>query len=312
MIIVFFGDNDFITKRKLKEALKNYKEKHKSGLSFFSFSSDNFSFDKFKDAVETSSMFDEKKCIVLNGVFSSDKFKKSIVEYIEKNSVKSDEDTIIIFVEGDLSEKEKDSDWLIQKPSMVYESKKFSATALKTWVQKEVASNKASIEEDAAVKLISYCKGDLWRLENEIAKLSLYNKKITASAVDLLVSHNDGSDIFKAIESLAKKNKKEATDIFYKQIADGKSIPYILSMVSFQFRNLLKVKEFSEDGLSSQDIAKKTKLHPFVVTKSQTSSKNFSLAELKNIYKKVLEVDLKTKTSSVDPLVFLDEFILSL
>ncbi|MBI3671307.1 hypothetical protein HY249_00735 [Candidatus Azambacteria bacterium] len=281
MIIIFHGDNEFITKRKLKEALENYSKKHKSGLNIFHFTKENFSFEKFKNAVETVSMFDEKKCLVLKELFFDGEHSDRLAGYLKDKKLKDDKDVILIFEEGKLPEKQSaEIKWLLEKPSLVYESKMFDANTLRKWMAEEAEKNGAKIAKEAIAKLSLFCKNDLWRLSNEIAKLSNYSKNISESDVAMLVSHEEmDSDIFRAIEFLAKKNKKEATEFFYK---------------------------------SRSEMAKKANMHPFVVQKSLESAKNYSLADLKNIYKKLLLADVKTKTSQTDPLVVLDEFVLNL
>ncbi len=313
MIIVFFGDNDFISKRKLKETIKNYKKKHKSGLSLFSFSSDNFSFDKFKDAVETVSMFDKKKCIVLNELFSDGSNLDFLLKYFKNKKLKEDKDVFILIKEYKFFKKiNANFELLLKEASMLYESKKFNNTQLKLWVKKEAEINKATITEKAIKELLLSCKSNLFSLSNEIAKLSSYDKKITESTVNLLVEKNIESDIFCAIEALVKKDKQKAVSIFYRQIKDGKRVSYLISMIAFQLRNMIKVKELLDRGFSFEFIVKKIKIHSFVLRKIITSLEKYSLDDLKNIYKKLLDTEIKVKSSKIDNLVILDNFILNI
>ncbi|MEK7452728.1 MAG: DNA polymerase III subunit delta [Patescibacteria group bacterium] len=314
MIILFYGENVFITTRKLNEALENYSKKHKSGLNLFSFSADNFSFDLLKSAVETVSMFEEKKCIILKDILLNGELSSKIIEYFKKYSIKKDDNTIVIFKEGKISDSQNENiKWLLEKPSLVYESKLFDNNALKKWIEEEVVRNNATITKEAILKLTNFCKDDLWRLSNEIAKLASYRKNISENDVSLLVSHDDlDSDIFKAIEFLSKKNKNGAINIFYKQISSGKNVLYILSMINFLFRNIIKIKALSENGVTQDDMAKMANMHPFVVKKTLESARNYSLDDLKNIYKKLSDADLKIKTSQIDQFVILDELVLSL
>ena len=83
-------------------------------------------------------------------------------------------------------------------------------------------------------------------------------------------------------------------------------------MIAFQFRNLIQIKQLLDSGLSYGEIIKKTKLHPFVVKKSMESVRGYSIFDLKDIYKKLLDSDTKTKTTQVSPNIILDEFILSI
>ena len=312
MIIVFFGDNEFITKRKLKTTINNYKNKHKSGLNLFSLSSDSFSFDDFKAALETSSMFDEKKCIVLKNIFS-DKNEEKIKDYIKKKSIKDDKDVFLIFSEDkNINKNNSFFRWITEKPSIIYESKKFSDIELRRWIEKEFAVYGSSVDSSIVASLATFSGGDLWRLHNDIKKLALYKKNIRINDLNELVLRDENSDIFRALDFLVNKKKKEAVKIFYKQMAEGKNISYIISMISFQFRNLLKIKELSDSGLALSDIKNITNLHPFVIKKTMSSVAKYSSEDLKGIYKKILNADIRLKSSRVDKNVILDNLILSI
>ena len=49
--------------------------------------------------------------------------------------------------------------------------------------------------------------------------------------------------------------------------------------------------------------------HPFVAKKTLAQTKNFKTDGLKNIYQQLLNIDLKLKTSQVDPQVLFDLLI---
>src|SRR3989344_1881932 len=244
MIIFIHGPNTFLTERKLNELTEKYRQKHKSGLNVFIFSQDSFSFDKFKDSVEAVSMFGEKKLVILkNTLISSDEPEK-LFEYLKEKRFKTDNDIVLIITEEKIPEKgNKDFLWLQEEPSVVQESKNFIGPRLKKWIEEEAGKYCAKINDKAISLIMTSCKDDIWRISNEVAKLSSYSKNISEEDVDALVARNMESDIFRAIECLAGKNKKEAIDIFYKQIASGNGAQYIISMMNFQFRNLIKVKE---------------------------------------------------------------------
>jgi DNA polymerase III delta subunit len=84
-------------------------------------------------------------------------------------------------------------------------------------------------------------------------------------------------------------------------------------MYIYQFRNLLKVGDYYFSGLSDKyAIAKKTKLHPFVVQKNLAQLSQFSLNSLKNIYQKLEEIDYKVKNGEIEIELALDKFIMEL
>jgi len=311
MIIAFFGKNYFFTRRKLKEAIKNYSKKHSSGLNLIKFSKEDLSIQKLKDFFDTVSMFDEKRCAIVENISEDKALFQETIEYIKTSKLKDNDDNILIISEETAPDK-KDFKWLCEKPTLLYESKELSRPELLRWIQKEFESLDSMIENDAAAFLADSCSNEIFRISQEIEKLSLYKKNITKKDVIELVSHNIQSDIFKAIEALAKKDKKTAIDIFYKEIQNGKNISYLISMIAFQFRNMIKTKDLLEKGESQAQIAKKAKMHPFVVKKSVEASKSYSTSDLKHIYLKLLEADRKTKFSRLDPEMWLDDLVFSM
>jgi len=77
-------------------------------------------------------------------------------------------------------------------------------------------------------------------------------------------------------------------------------------MLAYQFRNLLKLKALSEKNIPYYALAKQANLHPFVVKKSQDQLRNFSLAQLKKIYRQLSQIDLAIKTGRLDQQTALD------
>jgi len=68
MIIFLYGSDTYRSRQKLKEIIEEYKRRHQSGLNFIRINfdekdlpADKAGFSDLKQAVETVSMFDEKK-----------------------------------------------------------------------------------------------------------------------------------------------------------------------------------------------------------------------------------------------------------
>jgi DNA polymerase-3 subunit delta len=164
---------------------------------------------------------------------------------------------------------------------------------------------------DALNKLAEFVGNDLWQMENEIKKLISFKggKIIKKEDVEILVKSRIETDIFETIDSLALKNKRKALELIHKHLEKGDSPLYLLSMINFQFRNLLIIKDLIEKGRPYYTFQKITQLHPFVIKKSYSQSQRFSLQELKKIYQKIFQVDLNIKTGKLDPQTALDLFI---
>lgn len=127
-----------------------------------------------------------------------------------------------------------------------------------------------------------------------------------------MVNSEVETDIFKTIDAIARKNKKQALELLHKHLADGDSVPYLLSMINFQFRNLLLIKSESTNDIRMMrisDLSKKLGMHPFAVQKSYKLCEKFALPEIKKIYQKIFEADVNIKTGKIEPQTALDLLI---
>lgn len=312
MIIFLYGQDTYRMREKLKEIIASYRKIHKSGLNLKYFDcfkkSGEAIFSDFKDEIRQTSMFKEKKLAVITSPFSDTDFKDGFLEEA-KNLLKS-EDIILLYEEGEIR-KNNSLFKFLGKNTKCQEFKVLSGQKLNSWVEKEFEKYNTKIEQDALEILIEYVGNDLWRMANEIRKLASYKnkKQVQAKDVQLLIRSKIETDIFKTIDAIAEKNKKRALKLLHKHLEKGDSPLYLLSMINYQFRNLLIVKDFIERYKPYSVILKKSGLHPFVVKKSYYQSQKFSFQELKKIYQKIFQVDLQIKTGKIEPETALDMLI---
>jgi DNA polymerase-3 subunit delta len=113
-------------------------------------------------------------------------------------------------------------------------------------------------------------------------------------------------------DALGQKNKKAAVKLIANQFKSGVAPTELLSKVIWQYKNLLLLKSFVEKngpGYPSQRLSYQLGLHPFVVKKTIGQVKNYELHTLKKIYRQLLKIDHKIKTSQADPEVLFDLLI---
>jgi len=150
-------------------------------------------------------------------------------------------------------------------------------------------------------------------MHQEIEKLISFkkNRPITQEDINLLVSGKIKSNIFNLVDAMGTKNRKSALRLLNNELISGTSVIQLLGMIVRQFRILLEIKETlkNDSQISKREISLKLNLHPFVAQKALEQARNYTLGELKNIYKKLLSIDIKTKTTSLDPRVLFNLFI---
>ena len=308
MTIFLYGPDTYRSRQKLNEVIEGYKKIHKSGLNLKYFEGKELKFEDFRDEILSFSMFAEKKLLILRDVFSNQEFKEKFLKDFKK--IVNPKDIILFYEEAEVL-KDDNLLKLLKKSGKSQEFKFLEGRFLKNWVKKEFEKQGAGANIEVIEKLTDFVGNDTWRLFNEIQKLVNYkrDKEIQVKDVELLVRSKVETDIFKTIDAIAQKNKKQALGLLHKHLEKGDSPLYLLSMINFQFRNLVEVKSLADKNYTEQNILKSTKLHPYIVKKSLWQAGRFSLTELKKIYRKIFQIDIDIKTGKIEPEVALDLLI---
>ncbi len=106
--------------------------------------------------------------------------------------------------------------------------------------------------------------------------------------------------VFPYLDALARRNAPQALESLHSLQVEGMGAPYLVTMIAYQLRILLRVKLGATGGLS-----------PFVVLKSRSAVGKFSENSLIALYTSLLETDWKLKTSSAPPALLLDELTIA-
>ena len=308
MIIFLYGPDTYRSREKLKEIIDHYKKIHKTGLNLVFLEGRNLNFQNFQNTLKTTPMFEEKKLTILKDALSNSSFKKELENNKEKII---NYNGIILFYEGKEIEKEDPFFLFLKENSKSQEFSLLEGLKLRYWVKREFEKLKTKISEKALSKLIEFVGNDLWQMSNEIKKLVSYKKGeiIREEDVELLVKPKIEPDIFKTIDSIAKKENQKALFLLHQHFKKGDNPLYLLSMINFQFRNLLLIRELIEKRIPYYQILNQTDLHPFVFKKSLQQARRFSFEQLKKIYQKIFEVDSKIKMGKINPHLGLDLLI---
>ena len=367
MILFLYGQDTYRARQKLKEIIEQYKNPasgenldsagikkiHKSGLSLIYLDGENLKFEDFRDIIQQTSMFDEKKLLILLNIFTNqdfkEKFLKNYKDFLKlkpttraklgaglvphRNEISGAGDIILFYEENEISMKDRFF-YFLKTKAKTQNFQSLGGEKLKSWIRQELSKFKTEIDSGAIDKLINFVGNDLWQMSNEIKKLVNYKKgpasakassgtraaakgkeedlysspkeKINVEDIELLVKPKIETAIFKTIDAIAQKNKKQALLLIHQHLEKGDNPLYLLSMINFQFRNLLMIKDLIERHRPYYSILKMTHLHPFVVKKSCQQVNKFTLQELKKIYQKIFKADLDIKTGKITPETALD------
>lgn len=313
MVFFLYGNDTLRSLRKLKEITEKYRSKYKSGFNLLKTEANEEGFEKLKDRIETISMFSEKKLIIIEDLLSAnriiqEKFQKCLKE---KNIFKAEDISVVFFERKSPDKRLKMFKELFKNSFKKQEFSELSTIKVKSFIDEEIEKIGGKIEPLAVENLVIFFGNDLWQIENEIQKLVTFKggEIITQKDVEELCVSNIDLNIFETIEAIAKKDKKKALKLISNHLEKGENEIRILSMINYQFRNLIKIRNLMDENKNFYQIQKISKLHPFVVKKTLPIARDFSIQELKNIYGKILETDFALKTGKVEPRLGIEMFI---
>jgi len=301
-VYLLHGEETYLSQQKLKEIRTRFVQTHKDNTDLVTIKEAEFSFEAISRAVLVRPLLARKRMIVIEDFVSqtNQKIKKQVAEFLEKIP----KEVIIVFYER----KEINSnDPLLTKIKTLGRVQKFNTPSLSwvlQWAEKEVKNQGGAIEKGALERLVQITGINLWRLSLEINKLVSYcsERAITKEDVALLVKEEAQPRIFELIDLVGNKNFQKAAVLLSDLISSGENEGYILSMIAYQVRNLLIIK----DLLERKQPLQKSGIHPYALKRLQLCAKNFSQRELKEIYQKLVETDIKIKKGILEPQVALE------
>jgi len=305
MILFLHGPDTYRSRQKIREIAEHYRKTYKTAIHLRDFDCAHAEFFDFKNEIEIISMFERKKLIILRNIFQNEGFAASVLAHKDA-LLKSENHIVVIVEEGEVKAKTKNALYqFLKKHAKTQEFTLLPPARLKQWIVNEFARFDMRVAPSAIELLMRATESDLWQLSNEISKIATFQKTkqgpLKPSDLALFVKPKLDADIFATIDAIAQKNKKRALGLLYRHIEKGDSPYYLFSMLVYQFRTMLEIRDMIEGKIPYPAMIQKSKLHPYVLKKGLQAAQNFSFQELKNIYIKLFRLDLALKTGKVEP-----------
>ena len=178
-----------------------------------------------------------------------------------------------------------------------------TGTQLRRWITNNAKEKKASIRDDAARTLEEVIGPDLWTLDREIEKLSIYadGENIRKQDVELMVPQAREANLFNALDAMTEGRTGSALQMITRLMEDGSEPIPLLAMVTRQIRLMALAKDFTKNGIPQSEWGPAMGTNSnFVISKSASQARNFQLHEIKRMYHLTLEADLKVKQGRLD------------
>lgn len=317
MLILLHGPDTYRSRQQLKKMIAEFKAKRDpSGLNLNVFNAEKAEGADMLEALVASPFLAEKRLTVLERLSVGKKkdIWDNLLEMI-KNKKMPDTSAVIFWEEEvKLSAHPLFTALAKQKFSQKFET--LTGAQLSQWIKKEITNRGLEIENQALAALVAYPFDSLWQLKNEIDKIAAYlskeaEKKIGLKHLRLFLDQAEDDNIFHFLDALTARRAKEAIKLLRAQYSNGEEPGKIFNLIVSQWRKLLLIKDYFSlnPGATSAQAAEALDIHPFVVKKTLAILPGFTFIKLKEIYRELLNIDLRAKTGEADYTASLDMLV---
>ena len=172
------------------------------------------------------------------------------------------------------------------------------------WANEEATRIKLRIEPKVALALFQFTGGDLYRIANELQKLSLLvgpGKLADLTHVQMVASRTAGSDPWEVVDAALVKDRKRAMNSLnslYRFASEDPSILLVGTLAkgvekAFVARSLL------DRGCQADDVAARLGMHPFRYSKTvQIQAGKHTTKSLAGMMQKLSKLDVEVKSTS--------------
>ena len=175
---------------------------------------------------------------------------------------------------------------------------------LARWIKETAEAKGATVSPGAIRSMSDLVGGDLWTLDQELEKLSLYatGREIGENDVRLMVSQVREASIFEAVDAMIDGRSQVALRLLAQLRDDGREPQYIIAMVERQLRLLALAHDSMERRLPQNELKRALGTSSdFVVRKTMDQARRHSRQDIAWRYDRLLEADLSIKQGRVDP-----------
>ena len=219
--------------------------------------------------------------------------------------------TLLVFVDGPVSE----SNQLLQslKPvAQVHNLQAPAGEALARWVKTAAEEKGAAIGPAAIAVLTNLIGNDLWALDQELEKLSLYcwGRPIEEADISSMVSQAKEASIFAAVDAMVEGRQGQAHQLLQQLRQDGRDASYIIAMLERQLRLLALARDALDRKIDQRSAGQILGTSSqFVIRKTMAQARKHSWDDIKWRYRRLLEADLSIKQGRVEPDVALEMLV---
>lgn len=304
MIITLSGANGFRLQQELRKLVQNFTKEH-GDFGLERLSAGEVEYPRLLESVQAMPFLTPRQLVVISNPASN----KDLAEKITDLLAGVNDQTDVIFVEPKF-DKRSSLYKTFKKETDFREFNELDEQGLARWLIGAAKQAGGEISSGDARYLVQRVSADQLKLSSELAKLLSYNPKITQESIDLLTVISPQSTVFELLDAAFGGNKKRSLQLYQEQRQQKVEPQAILAMLAWQLHVLAVVKTAGDKPVDQ--IAKESKLNPFVVRKSASLARAITLQDLRRLVDDTLTLDVRLKSETIDADSALQNLLISL
>lgn len=292
MVLVLTGQNAFKLRAELNKITSDFIATY-GDFGLEQIEAGEIELGRLLESVSSLPFLAPRRMIILRDVSEN----KSINENAEKLLESVTDTTDLIIVEPKF-DKRSVLYKTLKKRAEVREFLELNEQELPQWLTAEAKNRGGELKLADANYLVQRVGANQLMVSNELDKLLIYESNVSRETIDLLTEPTPQSSVFDLLDAAFSGNTKKAMALYEEQRQQQVEPQAIMGMIAWQVHILTVVK--ANEKLGADGISSAAKLSPFVVRKTLGLSRSMSLKEVKDLLKKVLDLDIKLKSQIID------------
>ena len=266
------------------------------------------------DDANTVSLFSNNKLIIVENAYIFSRVQNKKIDNVEnlESYLKNSSDTIIIFINNNEKiDSVKKIVKLIKENGVIKEFnplKNINSTVKSMFDDYKISDTSINL-------LINRVGNSLELIYQEVEKLKIYkidDKTITNKDIEDVVIENINIDIFKFVDDIINKNKKDAIKTYKELLKLNEEPIKIIALLASKFRLMYQASILAKKGYTEDSISEILKVHKYPVHLAILSGYKYNSEILFKYLNDLANLDIGIKTGEKDKELALELFILSL
>ena len=307
MIILLYGQNEYLLRRKSKEILEKYRHKNQ-GLNLNRIDAEFSDFQDFWQEFRQKSMLVDRRLTIIENIFKGTEFKKHFRKQLE--ILASDQEVILAIETNKIKKTDQPLIDKIKKQGKVQEFPIASKAETRQWLSQLIESKQLNLTPETFETLINHIQNDWRKGEDIVSRLAVSDdQEETLNHLKGLAEELQPINVFHMTGAISQGMKGKAISLAHRYFSQGGRAEGLLPVVVYQFRQIIIVRDLIERGLDYYQIKKLVKIPSFAFNQVYVQAEKTKLDHLKKLYHDLFNLDYQTKTGQIDAKTGFDLFI---